>query len=270
VFHQISKSRGEIMSDMEVQTAAEPGAQAPGLSQMQRVTSIFSAPSKTFEDIRRGNKSWWMPIVLMVVTFAVFYGVVSTKITWTAVYQSEQKSAPEFAKRMQEQAPPESRAAQEKMGPMIQAVTAGLAPVGILIIDLIAAAVLMATVNFGFGGKATFGSMFTVTLYAGLVLWPLRWLLAAIAAFFTDPEAFSIHNPAPTNIGAFMPELKTGSLVLYSFLTALDALSIWCMVVTAIGVASVAGVKRSSGYIIVFGWWFIGLLIGVGAAAAFS
>jgi hypothetical protein len=256
------------MSEMEVESGSAQVPEAPGLTQMQRVINIFSAPSKTFEDIKRGNRSWWMPIVLMVVAFVVFFGVVSTKITWTAVYQNEQKNAPEFAKRMQEQAPPESRAAQAKMGPMIQAVTAGLAPVGILMIDLIAAGVLLGTVNFGFGGKATFGSMFAVTLYSGLVLWPLQWLLAAIAAFFTDPEAFSIHNASPTNIAAFMPELKSSSLVLYSFLAGLDALSIWCMVVTGIGVATVAGVKRSSGYIVVFGWWFIGMLIGVGVAAA--
>jgi len=43
------------MSDLELQSAAEA---APGLSQWQRVSNTFSAPSKTFEDIKRGNKSW--------------------------------------------------------------------------------------------------------------------------------------------------------------------------------------------------------------------
>lgn len=258
------------MSELEVQPVGEPVPAVPGLSQWQRVSNVFAAPSKTFEDIKRGNKSWWLPFVITVLSFAVFFGAVSTKVTWTQVYENEQRNLPEFAKRMQEQAPPDRQAAQQKMGPMIQAVTAGLAPIGVVIIDLIAAGVLLATINFGFGGKAKFGSLFAVTLYAGLVLWPLRWLLAAIAIFFSDPEAFSIHNPAPTNVGAFLPELKSGSLVLYSFLTALDALSLWCMVVTAIGVATVAGVKRGSGYIAVFGWWFIGLLLGVGLAKAFS
>ena len=50
------------MSDLGVQPAAE---QAPGLSQLQRVTNVFTAPSKTFEDIKRGNKSWWMPFVIL-------------------------------------------------------------------------------------------------------------------------------------------------------------------------------------------------------------
>lgn len=67
----------------------------------------------------------------------------------------------------------------------------------------------MATINFGFGGKARFGQLFTVTLYAGLVMWPIRWLLAAITLFSgVEPEMFNIHNPAPTNVGAFFPGAK--------------------------------------------------------------
>ena len=38
----------------------------------------------------------------------------------------------------------------------------------------------------------------------------------------------------------------------------------------AIGTALVAGVKRSSGYIAVFGWWAVVVLVGAGIAAAFS
>ena len=39
------------------------------------------------------------------------------------------------------------------------------------------------------------------------------------------------------------------------------------MVLLGMGIATVAGVKRSSGYIAVFGWWALIVLIGVGYAA---
>jgi hypothetical protein len=42
------------------------------------------------------------------------------------------------------------------------------------------------------------------------------------------------------------------------------------MILMGIGIATVAGVKRSSGYITVFGWWALFVLIGVGWAAAFG
>jgi uncharacterized integral membrane protein len=249
-------------------TAVESGAQATGLSQWQRVANTFTAPSKTFEDIQRGNHSWWMPLIITVLSFAVFYGAVTTKVTWKAVAENEQRNMPEFARHLLEQQPPEVRAASERQAPITQAVTAALSPLGVVLMDLIAAGVLLATINFGFGGKAKFGSLFTVTLYAGLVLWPVKWLLATVTLFAgVEPEVFNIHNPAPTNIGAFVSQHET-PLALYSFLTSLDGAMIWCLMLTSIGIAMVAGVKRSSGYVAVFGWWVIGMLLGVGVAAA--
>ncbi|MGD0736543.1 MAG: YIP1 family protein [Terracidiphilus sp.] len=256
------------MSDPVVQPVAGTVSGGPGLSQMQRVICTFTAPSKTFEDIKRGNKSWWLPFVIMFLTFAVFFGAVTSKVTWKQVAENEQKKMPEFARHMIENMPPEQRARQEQQAPITQEITAVLAPFGVLLLDLVAAGVLLGTINFVFGGKARFGSLFAVTLYAGLVLWPLRWLLAAVTIFAgMDPEAFNIHNSAPTNVASFFPELQS-HLAVYGLLTAIDALSIWCMIVTSIGVATVAGVKRSSGYFTVFGWWVIGILIGVGIAAA--
>jgi hypothetical protein len=55
---------------------------------------------------------------------------------------------------------------------------------------------------------------------------------------------------------------------LYALLTSLDVVTIWTLVLLGIGTAAVAGVKRSSGYIAVFGWWAIFTLIGIGFAAA--
>jgi uncharacterized integral membrane protein len=250
------------------ETAVESGAQATGLSQWQRVANIFTAPSKTFEDIKRGNLSWWMPLIIMVLSFAVYYGSVATQVTWKAVAENEQRNMPEFAKHMMEQMPAEQRAKQEQAAPMRQAISNAFSPLFIVLWDLVAAGVLLATINFGFGGKAKFGQLFAITLYAGLALWPIRWLLATVTLFAgVEPEVFNIHNPAPTNIGAFFSQHET-PLALYSFLTALDGTMIWCLILTSIGIAAVAGVKRTSGYIAVFGWWIIGTLVGVGVAAA--
>ena len=54
---------------------------------------------------------------------------------------------------------------------------------------------------------------------------------------------------------------------LYTLATSLDVVTIWTLVLLGMGTAIVAGVKRSSGYIAVFGWWAIFVLFGVGVAA---
>jgi hypothetical protein len=253
------------MSETDVQTAA---VDVPSLSQWQRVLNTFTAPSKTFEDIKRGNRSWWMPFIIMVLGFAVFFGVVQTEITWGQVYQNQLRDMPEFAKNLMDRMTPEQKAEAASKGPMQQAIRAAGTPLGIVLIDLIGAGILLGTINFGFGGKAKYSSLLAVELYAGLAIWPLRWILAAITTPFVDPEAFNLQNPAPCNLAAFFPSIHESSLTVYTLLSSIDVLTIWGMVLTAIGVAAVAGVKRSSGYVAVFGWWVIGLLLGVGFAAA--
>ena len=128
---------------------------------------------------------------------------------------------------------------------------------------------LWATINFVFGGKATFGDIFSVWMFAGL---PgiIKVLLGTIVIFAgVVPESFNIKNYAPTNIGAFLNPVETNK-ALYALATSLDLITIWTLVLLAIGTATVAGVKRNSGYIAVFSWWAIFVLIGVGIAAATS
>lgn len=252
------------MSNQVVQPAAEV---IPGLTQMQRIINVFAAPSKTFADIKRGNKSWWLPFLITVVCGAFLWTAINSQVTWKTVYENQQKLQPEFAKRMMDQMPPEQRAAADARGPKTQAITWALSPLGLLVYDLLMALVLWPTINFGFGGKASYGSILAVIMYAGIVLWPIRLVLAGIALFAgAAPDGFNVGNPAPTNIAAFLNQADTNK-ALYTLLSAIDAPTIWCLVVTSIGIAIVAGVKRPSGYIAVFGWWFLVTLVIVGISA---
>jgi hypothetical protein len=254
-------ARGKIMTEPEVQ-AAEP---VPGLSQWQRVASIFSAPSKTFEDIKRGHKSWWLPFILLVIFGYIFFFAVSTKIGMQQVVDNQIHLNPSQEEKLA-QAPPEQRAMSAKISLYItEGVFIGN-PALVLIVVAIGSLGLWGTINFIFGGKAKYGSIFVVWIYAALPS-IVKTLLGTIVIFAgAAPESFNIKNFAPTNLGAFLNPLDTNK-ALYSFATSLDVISIWSMVVLAIGLATVAGVKRTSGYIAVFGWWLIFVVIGVGAAA---
>jgi hypothetical protein len=254
------------MSDPENQPAAE---QAPGLSQFQRVSNIFTAPSKTFADIKRGNKSWWLPFLLFVVVGTGLWAVVGMQVTWPQVVENGLRMAPKQAERL-DQLQPEQREAQKRISGIVQQYAIWLpAPVWVLVMDLIAAGVLLGTINFGFGGRASFGQVLAVVWYAGL---PglIKLVIGAIGLFAgVAPESFMPGNPAGTNLGYYLPAADTNK-VLYALATGIDPITIWSLVLTAIGLAIVSGVKRSSGYIAVFGWWAVMLLVSVGFTAAFS
>lgn len=250
------------MSDTGVQPATEAAPEGAGLTQWQRVVDTFTAPSKTFDDIKRGNKSWWLPLIVGSLFTYMLFGAVGQKIGIQQAVDNQIRMDPKAQERMA-QASPEQRQTGEKFavgiteGAFLGGPIIGMAAVAVLSLGL------LGTINFVFGGRAKYGSIFAVFYYAWLPQL-IKALLGTIVIYAgMAPESFNIKNFAPTNLGAFLDPVDTNK-ALYTLATSLDIVTIWTLVLLGMGAAIVAGVKRSSGYIAVFGWWAIFVLIGVG------
>jgi hypothetical protein len=256
------------MSDLEVQSVAVAAPEAPGLSQWQRVVYTFTAPSKTFADIKRGNKSWWMPFLILILIGYIFFGAVTLKVGWGQVAENAIHMNPKSEEKMAQQ-PPEQRDMAMKITQYSMEGAFAASPILVLIFALVIAVVLWGTINFVFGGKATFGGVLAVWMYAAL---PgiIKSLLGSVVLFAgAAPESFNLANFAPTSVGAFLNPLETNA-ALYKLASSLDVTTIWYIALMGIGLAIVAGVKRSSGYIAAFGWWALIVLVGVGWTLAFG
>jgi hypothetical protein len=254
------------MSDMSVQPVTEAVAQGAGLTQWQRVLYTFAAPSKTFEDIKRGNRSWWLPLIIGALCGYILFAAVAQKITIAQVVDNQIRMDPKAQERMAN-ASPEQKAMGEKFSVWItEGVFIG-GPVLGMIGAAVAALVYWGTINFVFGGKSKYGSIFALSYYAWLPM-SVKALLGTIVIYAgMAPESFNIKNFAPTNLAALLMDPVESNKALYALATSLDVVTIWTLVLMGIGVATVAGVKRSSGYITVFGWWALFVVIGVGWAA---
>lgn len=249
------------MSDQAVQPAAEA---TPGLTQWERVVDTFSAPSKTFTDIKLGHKSWWLPFVIYVILGFAFYAAVNSKIGMRQVVDNQIRLSPKSEERLGALTP-EQRESQMKISTTVTQVIFIATPVFLLATGAVIALVLWGTINFGFGGRAKFGSIFSVWMYAMLPS-VIKTILGIVVLYVgMAPETFNIKNFAPTNLGAFLPTDINPAL--YSLATSIDIITIWCLALVGIGTAIVAGVKRSSGYISSFGWWAVVVLVGAGWAA---
>lgn len=250
------------MSEIGVQSPAEPTQK---LTQMQRVIDTFTAPSKTFADIKAGNRSWWMPFLISIVFSYIFFAAITMRIGWSQVAENVIHLNQKAEDRLS-QAPPASREMAIKFTQYSIEGPFAASPILILLVGAIVSLVMWGTINFVFGGRATFPAVFAVWMYASL---PgiLKALLGTIVIFAgLAPESFNITTPAPTSIGAFLSPQDVGPAV-YKLASSIDVTIIWYMVLFSIGLAIVAGVRRSSGYIAVFGWWAIIVLLGVGVAA---
>ncbi|SPE30630.1 conserved membrane hypothetical protein [Candidatus Sulfotelmatomonas gaucii] len=254
------------MSEMGVHPVTEATPEGAGLTQWQRVADTFTAPSKTFEDIKRGNKSWWLPLIIGALCAYIMFGAIVQRIGMQQVVDNQIRLNPKSQERMAN-ATPEQREMGNKIALIATEVAFAAGPVIGIIGALVVSLVLWGTINFGFGGRSKFGSIFAVTYYAWLPM-SLKAILGTIVIYSgMAPESFNIKNFSPTNLGAFLDPVDTNK-ALYALATSLDIVTIWALVLMGMGIAIVAGVKRSSGYIAVFGWWAIIVLIGAGWAAA--
>lgn len=253
------------MNQAEIPQNVPATPEAPPLSQLERVSSIFLEPSKTFEQIRLGRTSWWLPFVLFIVFGTGLWTAVTYKVGWDQVATNAIHMNQKLADRIDQLPPDQQATAMKRAGIWQKWIWAG-APAGLLLMNLIFSAILLGTINFGFGGQATFGKVFAVSWYAGIpglikLLLGTAGLLAGVT-----PEGFLPQNPAGTNLGFYIapPDI---SMALWSLCTALDFITIWTLVLFSIGLAKVAGTKRSTGFFAVFGWWVLSLLLGAGMAA---
>jgi hypothetical protein len=251
----------------DIQNFATPAIPPPPvLTPVERVLYTFTAPSKTFNDIKRST-SWWLPFVLTIIFSYGFFAAINAKVGWNQVAENNIKQSPKAVEQMDKLAP-EQRAQQMKISAMVTEGIMAAVPIFSLLVEAVVAGVLLATINFGFGGKASYWQVFAVCWFGGL---PglLKLLLATIALFAgLDAESFNLNNPAGTNIGYYLgPETAKPLMALA---TAIDPITIWSMALTAIGLSIVAGTKRSAGYTAVFGWWALLTIIGIGWTAAFS
>lgn len=250
------------MSETGVAAVAAPAA--AGLTQWQRVVCTFTAPSKTFEDIRRGNRSWWLPLIVVALASYILFGAVAQKVGIRQTVENQFTMNPQAQEQMAKATPAQKEKALQ-FWTVFTEVLFIAGPAFQMLNAVIFAAVLMGTINFGFGGRAKFGDLFALIFYAWLPAVVKVLLGTAVIYAGMAPESFNIKNFAPTNLGAFLDPTDTAK-ALYALATSLDLVTIWTLVLMSIGVAAVAGVKRSAGYIAVFGWWVIVVFFSVVAA----
>jgi hypothetical protein len=248
------------MSDV---VAMEGQASGPGLSQMERVVDTFIAPSKTFTDILR-DSSWWLPYLLGAVVGLVFAFTILNKIGLPTLVDGVIHHSKMLEDQMANATPDVAAKIHSRIETQFKFSYA--APVIGLVLGLICAGVLLGTANFVFGGKAKYKQMLAVWFYGTLPLVIFNLLIIVSAYAGLSGDSFDINNALGTNIGYYLAGGDTPHW-LVALLSSIDVFAIWIALLLTIGVSIVAGIKRSSAAIVVFGWWFIFILLKVAGAA---
>jgi hypothetical protein len=248
------------MSDV---VALEGQASGPGLSQMERVVDTFIAPSKTFTDILR-DSSWWLPYLLGAMVGLAFAFAILNKIGLPTLVDGVIHHSKMLEDQISNATPDVAAKIRGRIETNFKFSYA--APVIGLVLGLICAGVLLGTANFVFGGKAKYKQMLAVWFYGTLPLVIFNLLIIVSAYAGLSGDSFDVNNALGTNIGYYLAGGDTPHW-LVALLSSIDVFAIWVALLLTIGVSIVAGIKRSSAAIVVFGWWFIFILLKVAGAA---
>jgi hypothetical protein len=233
------------------------------LSQAERFIDTFIAPSKTFTDIRR-DASWWLPFLFVSIVSLIFAYVVLHKVGLPTLVDGVVHSSSSLEDKLSSAAPADAARIRSAIEWQFKLLYAG--PIFVMIFALIPSAILLGTANFVFGGRATFGRMLAVWFY-GMLPFAFISILAMVAIYAgMASDSFNIKNTVGTNIGYYLQGGATPKW-LVTLLSSVDIFAIWCAVLLTMGVSIVAGIKRSSAAIVVFGWWALWVLIQTGIAA---
>ena len=233
-----------------------------GLSESERLLDTFVAPTKTFTDIRRSSR-WWLPFLISVLLSYAFVFAIDKKVGWDQVADNVIKQTPKQQERFAEMEPSQAAQGRHTMAASYR-YTLYASPLLALLFAAISAGVLQATVNFGFGGEASFGQMFAVWMYGTLPL-ALKGILGAASLFAgMDAESFNLQNAAGTNLGFYLPPDTSKALI--TLASSLDVMTIWSVVLLVLGCSIVGKISRASACIAVVGWWVIIILASVAGA----
>jgi len=240
-------------------------AGAQGLSQIERVMDTFLAPEKTFTDILR-SRSWWLPFLIYMIVSAGFAFAVDQKIGFESVAeQAVQQST--LAQSQMESLTPEVRAQAIHRQAVGTKYTSYVGGIFFLIFGLVGALLNWATINFGFGAKTTFGQNFALQMYSSLPL-AIKSLISIVLVFAgVGTDNFNMQNPVGTNPGFYMTD---SAAWVKTFLTFFDVFGLWALILAVIGLACISGKSKGTAAIVVFGWWFVFMIVITGLVAAFS
>jgi Yip1 domain len=236
------------------------------LSEGQRLGYIFFAPSRVFADLRR-NASWWAPFLIVAVVSLLFFCVVDRKVGFPKVVENLIRLHPKQADRI-DHLPADQRDKTMAQRATITKIVSYAVPVITLVLYAVFAGVLFVTLKFVVSADVKYKTLFAVVVYSRLPEL-LGFLLATLSLLAgVSGDAFNLENPLAVNLGYFIG--PSGSPVLRALLTPLDAITIWTLALTAIGIPSISKVKRGTAFAVVFGWSAVVMLARVALAAATS
>lgn len=212
-------------------TTAVPAPEAPApINHFGRIIGVFFSPKETFQSIAQ-RPSWILPVVLMTVLGVIVGFSLNKRVDWREIASKRIEESPRASQLSAEQKE-QQIAMGAKISPAI-AYTFGL--VGPILLVVIVGGVMLGGYNLLGGANANYKVALAIVSHAYLVTM-VSSLLFLLVLFLKPPGTVNIENPVAANLGAFLPEGTSKTLMALG--TAIDLFSFWIICLIGVGFAA--------------------------------
>jgi len=246
-----------------------PEAQAQpqaAISPFGRIVGVLFSPGKTFEDIAR-KPNWVLPILIWTVLSVISVVALNQRMNWRDYIIQQMDKNPRAAQLSADQ--------KQQQADMAVKFTVGFVYAsGFLVpicLALFVGLVMWGAYNLLAGAGARFSQAFSIVAHAGLVgLGIVSTPLFLLVLFLRSPGTMDPENPLATNLAALLPE--DSAKWLFALCKSIDVLSLWTLILIAIGFAAVnpKKLKGAKSFTTAFTVWAVFVVLRVGWAFIFS
>jgi hypothetical protein len=250
---------------------AQP-AEPARLNAVQRFIGTLFSPGETFEDVNR-KPTWLVPLLICLVSAIIFMWFVFSHFD-AGWHRFLLKSMQDRA--AQTNSPPPTPQDMERIYGFTkwgQIVFVGI----ISVIACFASAGVLALGMMLMSAKATFKKILSVVTWSWATTGVLQLIVVIASIFVRGADAQENFNPRDigslgmTNLAAILPD--DISPFLKGLAASFDVFAIWYLILLMIGLAAISGLRKakaSSMAPMVFGLWFVIVLIRAAIGAAFA
>jgi Yip1 domain len=206
-----------------------PEAQEP-INHFGRIIGVFFSPKETFQSIAQ-RPSWILPVVLMTVLGGIVAFSMNKRVDWREVASKRIEESPRASQLSAEQKE-QQLAMSAKISP---AITYCIGLLGPILLAVIVGAVMLGAYNLLGGAGANFNVSMAIVSHAYVVSL-VSSLLFLLILFLKPPGTVNIENPVAANLGAFLPDGTSKTVMALG--TAIDLFSFWIIFLIGLGFAA--------------------------------
>lgn len=211
--------------------------QSQSLSEAQRIAGIFTEPSSVFADIAR-NGRWWLVLAVLVLLNFVAVSAMVERVGYDLMIEK----ALEQSRQVQEMSADQRAQVYETQRKFMPIAVRVFPPLAIFGGTLLVAAALLFSYRFLLDADVKYTEALNITAYANLPP-----AIAGNVTFFAllylkSPEEFDMESAGGLSIGSFLN--RDTAAWLRSLANSLDLLTLWIIVLIAIGFTALCGARK--------------------------